>query len=70
MKIPIEHYQKLVVVEMVIGVVMDEDVEEVEDDTGSNVAGLDQFFLFFIFDEELKDCVLIFSHDHDWQDGG
>ena len=69
MKIPIEHYQKLVVVEMLIGVVMDEDVEEVEDDTWSNVAGLDQFF-FFIFDEGLKDCVLIFSHDHDGQDGG
>ena len=48
MKIPIEHYQKLVVVEMVIGVVMDEDVEEVEDDTGSKVAGLDQFCLFYI----------------------
>ena len=42
---PIEHYQILLVVEMVI-VVMDEDVEEVEDDTWSNVAGLDHFCLF------------------------
>ena len=60
-KIPIEHYQKLVVVEMVIGVVMDEDVEEVEDDTGSKVAGLDQFCLFYIWRRTEGLCFDIFT---------
>ena len=40
MKIPIEHYQIWLVMEMVI------DVEKEEDGTGSKVAGLDHFCLF------------------------